>query len=126
MPGEDRKELIEDLRRIETKPGLDTEPDRDRSAQRAKNRIDPFWIAQQPAAGALAINHRRRTAQVEVHSRDWILLQLPSGAYEGWNIVPDQLCNRRTPGRIFGDGTKDRFFEIRSRMHSKIFGEIDI
>ena len=78
VPGEDRQQPVELLRRGETEAGLHRERDRHRLAQRAQDGVDALALPEQAAAGALPVDDRRRAAQVQVDGGDGQLLERPS------------------------------------------------
>ena len=82
VPREDRQQRVELLRRGETEARLHGERDRHRLAQRAEDGVDARALAQQAAAGALAVDDRRGAAQVQVDGRDRQLLQRRRRAHQ--------------------------------------------
>ena len=103
MPGKDGKQLLENLRCLKTDPGLDGEFDGNRVAQRPQERINPTRFAQQTAARALAVNHRRGTTQIEVQRDNRVALKFIRGPRERRNVVADHLRDDGPPGWVFRD-----------------------
>ena len=102
-----------EAKRADGPPGVSVlRAERDGDSEIVDEAIDTTRLAQQPAARALAVNHRRRTAKIQIDRHDRRLLQLLRAPDESRNVVPDHLCDDRAARRIFGDGTKDTFFEI--------------
>ncbi len=95
-------------------------------AQRAENGIHARGLAEQPAARAFAIDDRRRTAQVQVHRRNRILLQLARGAHQRGDVVADHLRDHRPAGRVLGDRLEDVLVQPRSGVDPEVLRDIDI
>ena len=117
---EDGQQLGEDLRRVEADAGLDREPDLHRVAQRAQDGIHARGVAQQAAARAFAIDDRRGTAQVQIHRRHRVLLQLARRAHQRGNVVADHLRDDRPAGGVLGDGLEDVLVQPRSGIDPEV------
>ena len=126
VPREDRQQLVELLRRVEAEPRLDGELDLHRVAQRAEDRVDALRLAQQPAAGALAVDDRRRAAEVQVDRGDRVLLQLPRGAHERRNVVADHLRDDRPAGGVAGDGVENPLLRRRRGVDAEVLGPVNV
>src|SRR3954468_886182 len=123
---EDWKQLLKHFGGIESKPGLDGKPTRDGLAQGSENRIDFFWLTQQTATCAFAVNDGSRATEIQVDGRNIVLLQLLRAAYEGGNIVANHLGDGRSPGWILRDGSKDGPFQVGSGVDPEILRVINV
>src|ERR1043166_9123045 len=126
MANKNRQELIENSRVIEADPRLHRERDGDGFPQRAQDLVDAIAIAEQPAAGALAIHDRHRAAEVQIDRRDRMLLELARGADQSSDIIANHLCYDWAAGRVLGDGSEDLRIEPRFGKDPEVFGEIDV
>ncbi|GIT04894.1 MAG: hypothetical protein CM1200mP29_03050 [Verrucomicrobiota bacterium] len=71
----------------------------------------PGFLQQTPPAHFF-LNHRRGAAEVQVHARNGVLLQLPGGSHEVGNVFPI-IC--ATTGRPVGFSVMDRKIGFSSR-----------
>ena len=126
MPREDRQQLLEDVGVLEADPGFHRERDADRVAQGAENFIDPLRLAEQAAPGALAVNDRDGTAEIEVDRGDGMLFQFARGADERGDVVADHLRDHRAAGRVLRDRGEDVAVEPRIGQDAEVFREIDV
>ncbi len=119
------QQRIKFLRRFKTNARFYRKRHRHRVAQRAENRVNARWFAQQSAARALAINNWRGTTEIQINRGDGKLLQQLCIAHERGNIVADHLRDDGFTGGIFGDGIENPFFRPRIAMDAKIFRPIN-
>ncbi len=127
MPRKNLQKRLPFLMVRKPQSGLHREPHPgDGVAQRAQQGIDPTRFAEKPTTGTLPVNHRSRAAEVEINGRHRKFLELTGGTHHGHRIVPDELGDRRTPGRILPHRFQDGPFDGTGRMHPGILGPIDV
>ena len=85
-----------------------------------------FGSRSRPAARAFAIDHRRGAAQVQIHRRHRILLQLPGRAHQRGNVVADHLRDHRPAGGVLGHRPEDVLVQTRSGVDPEVLRDIDI
>ena len=124
--GENCQQFRKRFGRLEPEARLDRKHGCDRIAQSAQDGIHALRLTQQAAAGAFAIDHGRRTAQIQVHRGNGILLQLPRCADQRRNIVANHLGHNRLACGILSDGPEDVLVERRSGVNAEILGKINI
>ncbi len=123
---EQRQQRVELGGRIKTDARFHSERNRYRVAQCAENGVNYFRRAQQPAAGAFAINDGRGAAEIQVNRGDGIFLQQFRRADERGNVVADELGDDGFAGRILGDGIENPFFRPRIAVDAEVFCPINI
>ena len=126
MPGKERQQIVKFVGRIEPDASLDSERNGHGVAQGAQDGVNSGGFTQQAAAGAFAIDHRRRTAQIEVHGGDGMLLQFARRADQGGHVVADHLRHHRPAGGILQDGIENPAFEPGIVMDAKVFRPINV
>ena len=124
--GKHRQQQIKFLRRFKTDARLHRERNNHRVAQRAENGVNARRLAQQPAAGAFAINNRCGTAEVQVNRGDGKLLQQLRVAHERGNVVADHLRDDGLAGGVFGDGIENPLFRPRIAVDAEVFRPINL
>lgn len=127
--GENIQQLREPLRRIKSNPGFDGEQSvvfTGDIPQDTKQGVDAIQVTEQSAPGALAVNHRSRTAKVEVDGCNRIPHQSAGGAAHGVGIVADQLGDSGAAGRVLNQTFQDPFLGFPSRGYPKEFRPINI
>ncbi len=107
----------------EADAALDGEAPPDRGAQRLQEGVHPFRMAQQPAAGILAADHRRGAAEVEIDARNRQPLQLAGAAQQGGQILADHLREDRNAGFVLGDGPDRLGIEPGIRRDAEVLGD---
>ena len=86
-----------------TDAGFDSEAPRDPIAKGPDHPVNFLWLSQQSAARAFSANRRTRAAEVEIDSRDRVMLQLPDRIDHMRRFGTDDLRKDRPAGAVFID-----------------------